>query len=117
LRLRPPAEPTTAQPGTEEKVRVMETRLARGESLFHDDDPYTDVPNTPAAAELIAHRQRTGLTGVRFDPREPGVRSEDVWMVKVQRGNKQHFVGRFPSLAAAVQARAEFLAALDDEED
>ena len=32
------AEPTDALPGTEEKVRVMEDRAARGLALFHPDD-------------------------------------------------------------------------------
>lgn len=34
-----PARATTAEPGTEEKVRVMMERAARGESLFHPLDP------------------------------------------------------------------------------
>jgi hypothetical protein len=33
-----PAEPTDAQPGSERKIRVMEQRAARGESIFHPDD-------------------------------------------------------------------------------
>lgn len=31
-------EPTTALPASEEKVRVMEGRAARGEAIFHPDD-------------------------------------------------------------------------------
>ena len=33
-----PAEPTTALPGTEEKIRVMRERAARREKLFHPED-------------------------------------------------------------------------------
>jgi hypothetical protein len=36
-RPRPP-EPTAALPGTEEKVAVLESRLAAGYALFHPDD-------------------------------------------------------------------------------
>lgn len=38
--LREPAEGTTAEPGTPEKVEVMASRVARGESPFHPADPY-----------------------------------------------------------------------------
>ncbi len=38
-RTRKPRRPTKEIPGTEEKMLVMEKRLARGESLFHDLDP------------------------------------------------------------------------------
>ena len=34
----PPAEPTTALPGTPEKVRVLEERAGRGEGLWHGGD-------------------------------------------------------------------------------
>ncbi len=30
--------PTTAMPGTEEKIKVLAERWARGEALFHPDD-------------------------------------------------------------------------------
>ncbi len=33
-----PAEPTTALPGSEEKIRVLAERFARGEDLWHPDD-------------------------------------------------------------------------------
>jgi len=36
---RPAAEPTTARPGTPEKIEVMAARLQRGEEIFHPDDP------------------------------------------------------------------------------
>lgn len=31
-------EPTTARPGSEEKIAVLARRWARGEALFHPDD-------------------------------------------------------------------------------
>jgi hypothetical protein len=31
-------EPTTARPGSEEKIRVFQERLAKGEDLYHPDD-------------------------------------------------------------------------------
>jgi hypothetical protein len=37
------AAPTTALPGTAEKVRVMEDRAARGESIFHPGDRRHDA--------------------------------------------------------------------------
>jgi hypothetical protein len=37
-RLNPATQPTEARPGSEEKLRVMAERLARGEQLFHADD-------------------------------------------------------------------------------
>lgn len=33
-----PAEPTQANPGSEEKIAVLEARYARGEAIFHPDD-------------------------------------------------------------------------------
>jgi len=37
-----PQEPTTALPGTPDKVAVMAERAARGESLFHPHDATLD---------------------------------------------------------------------------
>lgn len=37
-----PQEPTTALPGTPDKVAVMAERAARGETLFHPDDATLD---------------------------------------------------------------------------
>lgn len=34
----PPAEPTDARPGSDEKIAVMAARAAREELLHHDDD-------------------------------------------------------------------------------
>jgi hypothetical protein len=34
-----PAEPTTARPGSEEKIRVLCERAARHETRWHPDDP------------------------------------------------------------------------------
>ncbi|GIW81518.1 MAG: hypothetical protein KatS3mg105_3325 [Gemmatales bacterium] len=39
---RPPAQPTDAEPGSEEKIAVMAARAARGEALFHPDDRQRD---------------------------------------------------------------------------
>lgn len=33
-----PSEPTTEPPGSKAKVAVMQSRVARGEKLFHPDD-------------------------------------------------------------------------------
>jgi hypothetical protein len=38
----PPAFPTTALPGTPEKVAVLQQRAARGESLWHPEDAPMD---------------------------------------------------------------------------
>lgn len=37
-----PAEPTSALPGTPDKIAVMRERAARGESLFHPQDATLD---------------------------------------------------------------------------
>lgn len=39
-RRRLPCEPTDAWPGTPEKIQVFMQRAARGEELFHADDPH-----------------------------------------------------------------------------
>lgn len=60
-----PAEPTTAPPGTAEKLAVMTERAARGESLHHPLDAtsftagYTHLPtihDIQAANGRLAHR-------------------------------------------------------------
>ena len=38
-----PCEPTDAMPGTEEKICVLMERVALGQELFHEDDPYQEV--------------------------------------------------------------------------
>lgn len=38
FRCRPASSPTSALPGSEEKIRVFEERVARGEDIFHPDD-------------------------------------------------------------------------------
>ncbi len=35
----PPARPTDAEPGSEAKLTVLESRAARGEGLWHQGDP------------------------------------------------------------------------------
>ncbi len=40
-----PSEPTSARPGSEEKVEVLRARYLRGEALFHPLD--CDVPLPP----------------------------------------------------------------------
>jgi len=37
-----PKEPTTARPGSEEKIQILEERAARGEWLFHPEDSILD---------------------------------------------------------------------------
>lgn len=34
-----PSEPTTAMPGTIEKIEVLRMRVELGQPLWHDDDP------------------------------------------------------------------------------
>lgn len=36
--LRPPSRPTSAPPGSRQKVEVMRARIARGEECFHPND-------------------------------------------------------------------------------
>jgi hypothetical protein len=48
-----PAEPTSTLPGTEEKVRVLEQRAARGEELWHPLDS-RDAPDLPAELQEVA---------------------------------------------------------------
>jgi hypothetical protein len=38
----PTPAPAEAVPGSEAKLRILEERAARGEALFHDDDPTAD---------------------------------------------------------------------------
>lgn len=47
-----PAEPTDAPPGSEDKIRVMEERAARGESLFHPDDRQSQTKAKQIKANL-----------------------------------------------------------------
>lgn len=53
-RLRGLPQPTTAEAGTKEKVAVMAERYARGEQIFHPDDPRTERVNRRA----VLHRSR-----------------------------------------------------------
>lgn len=39
-----PEKPTDAKPGSEEKIRILAERAAKGQSLFHKDDSYIKVP-------------------------------------------------------------------------
>lgn len=43
----PLPKPTTAEPGTEEKVLVLMARAERGEQLFHPDDPTLGAAAVP----------------------------------------------------------------------
>jgi hypothetical protein len=42
-----PAEPTKAEPGSEEKIRVMCARVRRGESVSHPDDVMIGAASEP----------------------------------------------------------------------
>ncbi|MCS7160103.1 MAG: hypothetical protein RMJ19_06490 [Gemmatales bacterium] len=70
-----PAEPTSALPGTPDKIAVMAERAARGESLFHPLDATLDgdwaliiVPSQKGTPLVIGQiNQRT--KAVRIWPR------------------------------------------------
>jgi hypothetical protein len=63
-----PAEPTDAEPGSEEKIAVLAARAERGESLFHDDDPRV-LPklNRLAGIFLYARYRPSRRAGVEKD--------------------------------------------------
>lgn len=44
-----PGEPTTAKPGTEEKVLMLAARYAAGVPLWHDEDCYDHGPGQSLA--------------------------------------------------------------------
>ncbi|MEI8379139.1 MAG: hypothetical protein WCJ09_03360 [Planctomycetota bacterium] len=44
-----PSEPTTAKPGTEEKVLMLAARYAAGVPLWHDEDCYDHGPGQSLA--------------------------------------------------------------------
>ncbi len=53
-----PAEPTQARPGSPEKLRVLEQRAERGESLFHPLDATADVfRSLEEVASILARDQ------------------------------------------------------------
>lgn len=52
-------QPTTALPGTPEKVEVLAQRFARGESLHHPDDARFDGPLDPELRRLIDAQKET----------------------------------------------------------
>lgn len=49
-----PAHPTDARPGSEEKIRVMEARAARGEQLHHPQDRKVDLAAPISGVVLFA---------------------------------------------------------------
>jgi hypothetical protein len=53
-----PAEPTTAVPGTEEKVAVFLARIAAGVSLFHPDDAPVDLTLRRTRCQFWAEAKR-----------------------------------------------------------
>jgi len=61
-----PAEPTTALPGTPEKVEVLRQRAARGEILHHPDDARLDAVDAAVLLELFG-----GIEAYQLRPREP----------------------------------------------
>jgi hypothetical protein len=52
-RVHPLPEPTRAIPGTPEKIAVLQGRLARGEQMFHPDDPVQEVQRYVSWAESL----------------------------------------------------------------
>lgn len=46
-KIKPPSGPTSAMPGTEEKVAILEQRAARGEGLWHPADAPMDRLKVP----------------------------------------------------------------------
>lgn len=49
-----PDRPTTTLPGTRQKIEVMRRRVARGESPFHRNDPYSQVAYDLAEADAVS---------------------------------------------------------------
>lgn len=61
-----PAEPTTALPGSEEKIRVLEARAARGEQLHHPQDAKIAFSESAALIESLA-----GVEARNLQARDP----------------------------------------------
>jgi len=53
-KIRLPATPTDAEPGSEEKLRILEERARLGLSLFHPEDARAVRPVTLSAVSLGA---------------------------------------------------------------
>jgi hypothetical protein len=70
-----PQEPTTAQPGTEQKIQVMVERAARREQLFHPQDGAfpASTPLSPVVHPVatVMHGPVAGTNGVPAGDADP----------------------------------------------
>lgn len=66
-----PAEPTGAVPGSEEKIKVLQGRVARGEQLYHPLDATREDPEDEEkeAYPFVKANRRYGR---RRKPQKPG---------------------------------------------
>jgi hypothetical protein len=96
-----PAEPTPAAAGTWEKLAVMESRAARGETLFHPRDGHERRPDPDAARPVV-----TGSypAGDHVPPSEDSV----PWEVPVVR-TLTHTPGLTSPESSPADARASIL--------
>lgn len=61
--------PTSARPGTEEKIRVLQERVAQGLPLFHPDDAPMECDDT-VRVPVISKRHHQLVTWQTMDERE-----------------------------------------------
>jgi hypothetical protein len=62
-----PAQPTSALPGTPEKIALLAERVARREQLFHPLDAKIDLGVSPLEALAFRNRRRRRVRDPGFD--------------------------------------------------
>lgn len=97
---RRPARPLASKPGSEERIRELQERVARGEST-KDRRDYAEEFAKPAAAYNL-DKGRRGIYPVR-----------QKWIVKLRRGGKEYRRGPFLTRPEAERALDELLAWLE----
>ena len=95
-----PGPPTSAAPGTAAKIACMRRRAARGATLFHPDD----------CSGPVATRRRRPRRGAAADRSLRFIyRCANGWRVRLydfnSGGEKQIYVGQYPTLDEAIAAR------------
>lgn len=69
-RVTQPPHPTTAPPGSEEKIKVMEERLSLGYHLYHPRDNKVTIPCRPKRMKAIIVIEKGRL--IRLSTEEDG---------------------------------------------
>ncbi len=100
--------PTSAPPGTEERIAELAHRAARGISLYVDGDCDSMEALAPGQVKPVFDRSMRwrrgaqGQTGVERDSRRRHIRARCYW------AGKKHPIGFFASKREAIQAAERF---------